>query len=182
MIDWNQFAQIYTIGTIPIFVLITLEIKDKIVYRKFNIVKCFDSLKVVCIIAALVALFGGVSNGLDYICFKDSELWFVLMMIVCYVSLMVILYVMYNEKIFYTTDKNQFIEFFKFKKIQIKVDDISRIYLSDDFLDVYYENTRIRIGNNFLKGAEDFEKYIIETKRRECTGSKKTQKKKRNTN
>ncbi len=162
MIDWVQFARIYTICSVPLIAIIILEIRDKILYRQYNSVHCVVGLKIICCLAALVSLLGGVSNGLDYIYFKDSELWFVVLMIICYICLIVVLIVMYNEKIYYKADKSVDVEIFKINKKYVKTDNISRIYLSDEFLDVYVGDERIRISNNFLKGAENFEKYVIQ--------------------
>lgn len=160
MINWTQFFQIYAIGIIPVILFVVLEIKDKIVYRKYKFVCVYPLLKIICVIACLVALFATVTNGLDYFLLKDSELWFVVLMFVCYLGMLFILFGMYKEKIVYGFNDAEIITFFRFIKKRIRKQDITRVYLSVEHLDIYVHDKRIRIGNNFLKGAEEFERYM----------------------
>lgn len=162
MINWSQFFQIYFIGVIPVIIFVGLEIKDRILYRKYKFVYVSTLLKAVCVVGCLVALLGTVANGLDFFYFKDSELWFVILMFVCYIVLLFSLFVMYREKIAYGLNDVEIIVFSRFIIKHIQIEDITRVCLGFKYLDIYIHDKRmLRIGNNFLSGAEEFEKYMI---------------------
>lgn len=160
MINWVEFGMLYIMGLVPIFALVVLEVKDMILYRTKNFVQVSKTLKTICFLGSFIALFGAVTNGLDYYYYPDGDLWFVVLMLTCYFALIIVLSVMYNEKIIYSQDCEQIILFKHFRKRHVFINDISRIYSGTEYLDIYLGKNRIRYANNFLSGANEFEHFI----------------------
>ena len=103
------------------------------------------------------ALFGFLSNLIDYVTGND---WFLLMMLTCYVVLNVILIILRNEKILYNQSTGVIICKVNFKRYKFQVQGVTRIYCSNEFLDLYLGNKRIRYRNNFLCRVDEFLEYV----------------------
>ena len=96
--DWKLFSRYYLIFLIPIFINILFTFIQFIKYHSYNKVFVSKTLQVICYSATFFALFGFLSNLIDYVTGND---WFLLMMLTCYVVLNVILIILRNEKILY---------------------------------------------------------------------------------
>ena len=64
------------------------------------------------------------------------------------------------KRIVYSENEDYFSITLLFKEEIIKFKDVTRIHLSNQYLDIYIKEHRIRIGTNYLVGAEEFEKYV----------------------
>lgn len=102
-----------------------------------------------------------MSNGLDLIEEKcTDDIWFVVMMFVSYIVLSVTLIEIHNERIIYPVNGDEVFISIKLHKEQIKKKEITRVYASDTYLDIYVGKRRIRYGNNFLVGDFEFESFV----------------------
>lgn len=159
--NWRVFGIIYIIFSIfPLFVT-ALDVLDRIKHKNDKSVRVWFGLVVICLLGSLVGLLGCVSNGLDLIEEKcTDDIWFVVMMFVAYIVLSVILIEIHNERIIYPVNGDEVFISIKLHKEQIKIKEITRVYVSDTYLDIYVGKRRIRYGNNFLVGAFEFESFV----------------------
>lgn len=156
------FVIMYLISILPSILIMGLDIYDRMKHSKKQSVRVSIKLMLSCFLGSFVALFGALSNGLEYIYGSDAKLWFVIMMIVCYIILLTLLLIMHRERIIYSTASNEVLFVARFQRKIIKINEITRIYLSDEYLDVYLGDNRFRCDNIFLTGALEFEKFVKE--------------------
>ena len=152
----ENFWKWYLILIIPSIFVFLLDIRDRAKHKKKKYVGAWFPLVLICFLSTFVGLLGAVSNGLD----EDGELWFVAMMSVCYVGMVIIVYILRYKRIVYSENEDYFSITLLFKEEKIKFKDVTRIHLSNQYLDIYIKERRIRIGTNYLVGAEEFEKYV----------------------
>lgn len=77
-----------------------------------------------------------------------------------YIGSVVALYFICREKIIYNFETQEITAYKIFKKIKFDVYSITRIYSSDEFLDIYLGDKRIRYGNLFVTGENEFVQYV----------------------
>lgn len=152
----ENFWKWYLILIIPSIFVFLLDVRDRVKHKKKKYVGAWFPLVLICFLSTFVGLLGAVSNGLD----EDGELWFVAMMSVCYVGMVMIVYILRYKRIVYSENEDYFSITLLFKEEKIKFKDVTRIHLSNQYLDIYIKERRIRIGTNYLVGAEEFEKYV----------------------
>lgn len=152
----ENFWKWYLILIIPSIFVFLLDVRDRAKHKKKKYVGAWFPLVLICFLSTFVGLLGAVSNGLD----EDGELWFVAMMSVCYVGMVMIVYILRYKRIVYSENEDYFSITLLFKEEKIKFKDVTRIHLSNQYLDIYIKERRIRIGTNYLVGAEEFEKYV----------------------
>lgn len=163
--DWLLFAKWYIVGCIPIIFLISINIIDRIRFRYCDSVRISGKFNSICILSLFVSLLGWLSNYLDG--FDSDDSWFVPMMFICYIIMIVICFIIYFERIIYNKSSGDVFCSLNFKKIKFNVSEITRYNFSDEFIDIYIKERRIRYRNNFLTGTSEFEQYI-----KECCNSK----------
>ena len=152
----ENFGKWYLILIIPSILVFASDVYDRIKHKNKKYVGVWFPLVLICFLSTFVGLLGAVSNGLD----EEGELWFVAMMSVCYVGMIICIRVLRNKRIVYTEDEDYFSITLLFREEKINFKDVTRIHLSNQYLDIYIKERRIRIGSNFLIGAEEFEKYV----------------------
>jgi hypothetical protein len=152
----ENFGKWYLILIIPSIFVFLLDVRDRVKHKKKKYVGAWFPLVLICFLSTFVGLLGAVSNGLD----EEGELWFVAMMSVCYVGMVMIVYILRYKRIVYSENEDYFSITLLFKEEKIKFKDVTRIHLSNQYLDIYIKERRIRIGTNYLVGAEEFEKYV----------------------
>ena len=101
---------------------------------------------------------GWLANYIDG--FDSDDSWFVPMMFVCYILMIVFCFIMYFERIIYNKSSGDVVCSINLKKIKFNVSEITRYNFSDEFIDIYIKEKRIRYRNNFLTGTSEFEQYI----------------------
>ena len=69
---------------------------------------------------------------------------------------------MYNETIIYNKDSGDIICTVNFRKTKSNISEITRYNFSDEFIDIYINEKRIRYRNKFLTGTSEFEQHIKE--------------------
>ena len=154
----ENFWKWYLILIIPSIIVFLLDVCDRIKHKNKKYVGVWFPLVVICFLSTFVGLLGAVSNSLDG--FNEEDLWFVPMMSVCYVGMIICVRVLRNKRIVYSENEDYFSITLLFREEKIKFKDVTRIYLSNQYLDIYIKERRIRIGSNFLVGAEEFERYV----------------------
>ena len=152
----ENFWKWYLILIIPSILVFLLDVRDRVKHKKKKYVGAWFPLVVICFLSTFVGLLGAVSNGLD----EEGELWFVAMMSVCYVGMIIIVHISRYKRIVYSEGEDYFSIMLLFKEEKIKFKDVTRIHLSNQYLDIYIKERRIRIGTNYLVGAEEFERYV----------------------
>ena len=152
----ENFGKWYLILIIPSILVFLLDVRDRVKHKKKKYVGVWFPLVLICFLSTFVGLLGAVSNGLD----EEGELWFVTMMSVCYVGMIICIRALRNKRIVYSEDEDYFSITLLFREEKIEFKDVTRIYLSNQYLDIYIKERRIRIGSNFLVGAEEFERYV----------------------
>ena len=152
----ENFWKWYLILIIPSILVFLLDVRDRVKHKKKKYVGAWFPLVLICFLSTFVGLLGAVSNGLD----EEGELWFVAMMSVCYVGMIIIVYMLRYKRIVYSENEDYFSITLLFKEEKIKFKDVTRIHLSNQYLDIYIKERRIRIGTNYLVGAEAFERYV----------------------
>lgn len=160
--NWLFFAKLYMVGCIPIVFLILINIIDRIKYKDCSSVRISSILNSICIVSLFVSLFGALTHLLDYKLNTADNYWFIAMMFICYFSMIILCIIMYNEKIIYNKVNGEIICSINFKKIRLNISEITRFNFSDQFIDIYVKDNRIRYRNNFLIGVSEFEQYIKE--------------------
>ena len=152
----ENFWKWYLVLIIPSILVFLLDVHDRVKHKNKKYVGVWFPLVLICFLSTFVGLLGAVSNGLD----EEGELWFVAMMSVCYVGMIICIRALRNKRIVYSEDEDYFSITLLFREEKIKFKDVTRIYLSNQYLDIYIKERRIRIGSNFLVGAEEFERYV----------------------
>ena len=154
----ENFGKWYLILIIPSILVFASDVYDRIKHKNKKYVGVWFPLVRICFLSTFVGLFGAVSNRLDG--FNEEDLWFVPMMSVCYVGMIICIRVLRNKRIVYTEDEDYFSITLLFREEKIQFKNVTRIHLSNQYLDIYIKERRIRIGTNFLVGAEEFERYV----------------------
>ena len=154
----ENFGKWYLILIIPSILIFLFDVRDRVKHKKKKYVGAWFPLVLICFLSTFVGLFGAVSNSLDG--FNEEDLWFVPMMSVCYVGMIIIVYMLRYKRIVYSENEDYFSITLLFKEEKIKFKDVTRIHLSNQYLDIYIKERRIRIGTNYLVGAEVFERYV----------------------
>lgn len=153
------FWLLYIALALPNIITLTLDLCDR-TRNKHNIsVRVSLFLITVCFLGTFIAIFAFMSN---WFWIENPEFWFVNMMITCYAVLTVIIINLHNTGIIYSSDSEDIIFVARFRKKIFKIYEITRIYLSDDYLDIYVGEKRVRCDNYFLTGAPEFEKFVKE--------------------
>ena len=158
--DWLLFTKWYIVGCIPIIFLASINIIDRIKFRDCCSVRISGILNSICILSLFVSLLGWLANYIDG--FDSDDSWFVPMMFTCYILMIVFCLIMYYERIIYNKSSGDIVCSINFKKTKFNVSEITRYNFSDEFIDIYIKEKRIRYRNNFLRGISEFEQYIKE--------------------
>ena len=158
--DWLLFAKWYIVGCIPVIFLISINIIDRIKFRDCDSVRISGILNSICILSLFISLLGWLANYIDG--FDSDDSWFVPMMFVCYILMIVFCFIIYSERIIYNKGSGYVICSINLKRIKFNVTEITRYNFSDEFIDIYIKEKRIRYRNNFLTGTSEFEQYIKE--------------------
>lgn len=77
-----------------------------------------------------------------------------------YVVSVVSLYILCHEKIIYNLKTKEITAYTKLRKTKFHVSSITRINSSNEFLDIYIGEKRIRYGNLFITGEIEFVQYV----------------------
>ncbi len=153
------FWMLYIILALPDIITVILDVYDR-VKNKHNVsVRVSAVLITVCFLGSLIAIFAFMSN---WFWVEKPEFWFVNMMISCYVGLTVIIFNLHNTRVVYSSDSDDIFFVARFRRKMFKIYEITRIYLSDDYLDVYVGEKRNRCDNVYLTGAVEFERIVKE--------------------
>ena len=158
--DWLLFTKWYIVGCIPIIFLASINIIDRIKFRDCCSVRISGILNSICILSLFVSLLGWLANYIDG--FDSDDSWFVPMMFICYILMIVFCLIMYYERIIYNKSSGDIVCSINFKKTKFNVSEITRYNFSDEFIDIYIKEKRIRYRINFLRGTSEFEQYIKE--------------------
>lgn len=158
--DWSLFAKWYIAGCIPVFSLALINIIDRIKFKKYSSVRVSGILYSICILSLFVSLFGGLTHLLDVDLNISDNYWFIAMMFLCYFSMIIFCLIIYNEKIIYDKNSGDIVCSINFRKTKINVSEITRFNFSDEFIDIYIKDKRIRYRINFLTGKYEFEQYL----------------------
>ena len=158
--DWLLFTKWYIVGCIPIIFLASINIIDRIKFRDCCSVRISGILNSICILSLFVSLLGWLANYIDR--FDSDDSWFVPMMFTCYILMIVFCLIMYYERIIYNKSSGDIVCSINFKKTKFNVSEITRYNFSDEFIDIYIKEKRIRYRINFLRGTSEFEQYIKE--------------------
>ena len=145
--------------TLPLWALLLSELIISIKHKKYKVVRVGKILFALCIVGAFVSVFAFASNLYAYVTDGDV-LWFVIMMGIVYLGMSVCLFIMHREKIYYSEESFNIILIKGFKKTRVNKKDITRFYLSDEYIDFYIGDKRIRYGNNFLAGTLELNIYM----------------------
>ncbi len=154
------FIIIGFIMVIPVIITVFSELIVNKKYKQYQAVKVSRGLFSVCIIGEFVSIFAFASNLYAYVTFGDDLLWFLIMMGIVYLGMNMCLFVMHREKVFYSGETNEIVLMKNFKKFTLNRKNITRFYLSDDYVDFYIGDNRIRYGNNFLIGTLELNDYF----------------------
>ncbi len=166
---WN------TLGYITYIVLfffplsaVAVNVHDRIKHKNDKSVRVHLGLVIVCFLGSLVGLFGGVSNCVYMLNpnmtdgkYTLDDIGVDIILFLSYAVMFVILIMLHRERIIYPINGNEiFVSRIAHRKEIIKIEEITRVYLSGEYLDIYVGDRRIRYGNNFLTGAAEFESLI----------------------
>ncbi len=157
--QYKIFIIIGAIMTVPLCLLLINELIISIKHKKYKSVRVSKILFAVCFVGAFVSVFAFASNLYAYVTDGDV-LWFVIMMGIVYLGMNVCLFLMHREKIFYSEAEDNIILIKGFKKIKAYKKQITRFYLSDEYIDFYIGDERIRYGNNFLTGTLELNDFV----------------------
>ena len=158
--DWLLFGKWYIIGCIPIIFLASINIIDRIKFRDCCSVRVSSILNSICILSLFVSLLGWLANYIDG--FDPDDSWFVPMMFICYALMIAFCFIMYYERIICDKENGDIVCYINFKKTKINVSEITRFNFSDEFIDIYIKEKRIRYRNRFLTGTSELEQYLKE--------------------
>jgi hypothetical protein len=155
--NWSLFFNYYLIFLLPVFINLLLDFIGYIKHHSKKKVYVSKILRTICYIGAFFALFTFLSNLIDYVIGND---WFLLMMFICYLTLNIIFVILRDEKIVYNETNGDVICFVNFKHYKFQIQEVTRIYYSDEFLDIYLGDKRIRYRNDFLCKIDDFIAFV----------------------
>lgn len=161
----KNMGPLYLLLILPSVLLTVCDIIDRIRHKDSHAVRWSLLLEVILSGSSFLALLGALANGLDYFYGESPDvLWFVIMMSVIYSGLLVYLLLIRCNRIVYTESGD--VRLYKiFRKSRtIRVADITRLHLDNEYLDVYIGDERIRYMSTFLSGAEDFKAFVREQK------------------
>lgn len=153
----EKFWILYIILALPNIITLFFEFKDRIKNKRS--VRVSFILMFVCFLGSLVGIFAFMSN---WFWVEKPEFWFVNMMICCYIVLTIIIFNLHNTRITYCLDNDDIFFVARFRKKRFKIYEITRIYLSNEYLDIYVGEKRFRCDNIFLTGALEFEIFVKE--------------------
>ncbi len=156
--DWMLFGKWYAVGCIPIFLLAFINIRDRIKFKEYSSVRVWLGINTVCILSLFVSLFGGLSNYIDGV--EESDFWFVPMMFTCYFLMIFLCLLMFGERILYNKNDGNIICYHNFRKKKVTVSEITRFNFSNEYIDIYVKDKRIRCTNLFLVRTDEFEQYL----------------------
>lgn len=154
------FFVLYIVMALPNIIIMTLDILDRV--KNKQAVRVSIVLMVVCFLGTFVAIFGFLTNGLAYVFRGDTELWFISMMLVCYIGLTIALILLHGERVVYSDESDRILFVARCKKHKVSLSDISRINLSSEYLDIYIGKERLRCDNIFFVGDFEFERFVKE--------------------
>ena len=146
----------------PVFINVLFDFIGYVKYRSMKKVFVSKILRIICYVGAFISLFAFLSNLIDYVIGND---WFLIMMFVCYTVLNIVFVLMRNEKIVYNESTGDIICFVNFKCHKFHVCEITRLYDSDEFLDIYLGGKRIRYRNDFLCKINEFTLFVRKNSR-----------------
>lgn len=155
----------YAIFLLPNIVIMIMDVSDRIKHKNKNSVRVKFQMVLICFLGNFVAVFGFISNLLEYLFGNSAPLWFIIMMAICYIVLLLSLILMHMERIIYPLESKEILFVARFQRRIIDINTITRINISDEYLDVYIGTDRLRCDNIFLVGAENFEKFVKEYQR-----------------
>ncbi len=164
----EKFAIIYAMLAFPNIITMTLDIYDRVKNKNKPSVRVWLGLKIICFISTFIASFAFMSN---WFWVKNPEMWFVNMMIVTYALMTVIIINLHNSRVVYSIEDDEAFCVARFRRKKFKISEITRINLSDKYLDIYIGDIRLRCDNIFLVGAADFENLV-----KECHKKRRLQK------
>lgn len=154
------FFVLYIVMALPNIIIMTLDILDRV--KNKQAVRVSVVLMVVCFLGTFVAIFGFLTNGLAYVFRGDTELWFISMMLVCYIGLTIALILLNGERVVYSDESDRILFVARCKKHKVSLSDIDRINLSSEYLDIYIGKERLRCDNIFFVGDFEFERFVKE--------------------
>ncbi|MBR3948690.1 MAG: hypothetical protein IKJ70_04725 [Clostridia bacterium] len=154
------FFVLYIAMALPNIITMLLDVYDRV--KNKQAVRVSVALMVVCFLGTFVAIFGFLTNGLAYVFRGDTELWFISMMLVCYIGLTIALILLHGERVVYSDESNRILFVARCKKHKVSLSDIDRINLSSEYLDIYIGKERLRCDNIFLVGDFEFERFVKE--------------------
>ncbi len=154
------FYILYIVMTLPNIITMAIDIYDRV--KNKQAVRVSIVLMVVCFLGTFVAIFGFLTNGLAYVFRGDTELWFVCMMLVCYIGLTIALVLLHGERVVYSDDNDRILFVARCRKHKVSLSDINRINLSSEYLDIYIGKEILRCDNIFLVGDLEFERFVKE--------------------
>lgn len=152
------FYFLYVVMALPNIIIMTIDIYDRV--KNKQAVRVSLVLMWVCFFGTIVSIFGFLTNGLSYVFIGGSELWFINMMLVCYIGLTTALVLLHGERVIYSNERDTIIFVARCKKHQVRLSDICRINLSNEYLDIYIGKERLRCDNIFLVGDSEFELFV----------------------
>lgn len=156
--DWMLFGKWYAVGCIPIALLAFINIRDRIKFKKYGSVRVWLGINTVCILSLFVSLLGWLANYLDGA--DEGDSWFVPMMLTCYLLMIFLCMQMFSERIIYNKTDGNIICYHNFKKKQLNVNEITRFNFSNEHIDLYIKDKRIRCTSLFFVGTGEFEEYL----------------------
>lgn len=151
------FWKLYIILALPGIITVIFDACDRVKNKHNASVRVSGFLITVCFLGSLIGIFAFMSN---WFWVEKPEFWFVNMMICCYVGLTIIIFNLHNTRITYCLDSDDILFVARFRRKRFKIYEITRIYLSDDYLDIYVGEKRYRCDNVYLTGAVEFEKTV----------------------
>ena len=152
----------YVILLLPNIAIMIVDTFDRVRHNQNFSVRVSFRIVLVCFFGNFVAVFGFISNLLEYLYGTGSPLWFIIMMLICYIVLLISLIIMHRERIVYSLESNEILFVARFQRRIIDINKITRVNISDDYLDIYVGENRFRCDNIFLTGALEFEKFVKE--------------------
>lgn len=155
----KEFVLIYAILSLPNIITISLEIYDRVKNKNKYSVRTWSGIIVICFLGTFVGIFAFMSN---WFWVDKPEMWFVNMMIACYLVLTLVLIFMHNSRVVYSAEDDEVMWVARFRRKRFKISEITRINVSNEYLDVYTGEKRLRCDNLFLVGADDFKNCVKE--------------------
>ncbi len=155
----KNFLLLYICIAFPNIITIILDVYDRVKNKQNVSVRISFLLMIVCFFGSLISVFAFMSN---WFWIEKPEFWFVNMMICCYIGFTIIIFNLHNTRITYCLDSDDIFFVARFRKKRFKIYEITRIHLSDEYLDIYVGEKRFRCDNYFLIGSLEFEEFVKE--------------------